>query len=172
MQLRLSKIKLLLSEMRPFMLFFTALFSPLVMLIAQTDKEKTPTSFETLIFPLQPQHSHGSSIIGLPNGDMLAAWFQGNGERTSDDVKIMGSRLKKGSKQWSLPFTMADTYNLPDCNPVLFLNNHNKLFLVWIAVQAHKWECSILRYRTSVNYNGDMAPSWNWQDNILLAPSD
>ena len=39
-------------------------------------------------------------------------------------------------------------------------------------MQAHKWENSILRYRTSVNYNGDAAPSWNWQDNILLAPND
>ena len=67
---------------------------------------------------------------------------------------------------------MADTYDLPDCNPVLFLNNHNKLFLVWIAVQAHRWECSILRYRISENYNTDGAPVWNWQDNILLAPND
>jgi predicted neuraminidase len=161
-----------LSDMRPIILFFAALFSSSVMLVAQTDEEKTPAVFETLIFPLQSQHTHGSSIVSLPNGDVLAAWFQGNGERTSDDVKIMGSRLKKSSKQWSAPFIMADTYNLPDCNPVLFLNNHNKLFLVWIAVQAHKWECSILRYRTSVNYNGDTAPSWNWQDNILLAPND
>jgi predicted neuraminidase len=141
-------------------------------LAAQTATEKVSTAFETLIFPMQPQHTHGSSIVSLPNGDILAAWFQGSGERSSDDVKIMGARLKKGTKQWSVPFLMADTYNLPDCNPVLFLNNHNKLFLVWIAVQAHKWECSILKCRTSTNYDGNGAPVWNWQDNILLAPND
>ena len=139
---------------------------------AQPATEKAPKVFETLIFPMQPEHTHGSSIVSLPNGDILAAWFQGHGERTSDDVRIMGARLKKGSRTWSDPFVMADTYGLPDCNPVLFLNNHNKLFLVWIAVQAHKWECSILRYRTSVNYDGNAAPTWNWQDNILLAPND
>ena len=153
-------------------LFFALCFFSSVRLIAQAEDGKLPTVFEGLIFQTQPQHTHGSSIVSLPNGDVLAAWFQGSGERSSDDVKIMGARLKKGSKQWSAPFTMADTYNLPDCNPVLFLNNHNKLFLVWIAVQAHKWECSILRYRTSINYNGDAAPTWNWQDNILLAPND
>lgn len=139
---------------------------------AQPATEKAPEFFQTLIFPMQPQHTHGSSIVPLPNGDILAAWFQGSGERTADDVKIMGARLKKGSQVWSAPFLMADTYGLPDCNPVLFLNNHNKLFLVWIAVQAHKWECSILRYRISENYNTDGAPVWNWQDNILLAPND
>ena len=140
--------------------------------LAQPATEKAPEVFQTLIFPLQPQHTHGSTIVSLPNGDVLAAWFQGSGERTADDVKIMGARLKKGAHVWSAPFLMADTYNLPDCNPVLFLNNHNKLFLVWIAVQAHKWECSILRYRISANYNTDGAPVWNWQDNILLAPND
>jgi predicted neuraminidase len=139
---------------------------------AQPATETAPEIFQTLIFPMQPQHTHGSSIVTLPNGDILAAWFQGSGERTADDVKIMGSRLKKGAKGWSTPFVMADTYNLPDCNPVVFLNNRNKLFLVWIAVQAHKWECSILRYRISENYVTDGAPVWNWQDNILLAPND
>jgi len=141
-------------------------------MVAQPATEKAPVVFQRLIFPVQPQHTHGSTIISLPNGDVLAAWFQGSGERTADDVKIMGARLKKGAQVWSAPFAMADTYGLPDCNPVLFLNNRNKLFLVWIAVQAHKWECSILRYRTSVNYETDAAPVWNWQDNILLAPND
>ncbi|MEX6689599.1 sialidase family protein [Danxiaibacter flavus] len=146
------------------------LFSCLV--IAQTKIEPVQTVFSGLIFPPQPQHTHGSSIVSLPNGDVLAAWFQGSGERTADDVKIMGARLRKGSKTWSAPFVMADTYGLPDCNPVLFLNNHNKLFLVWIAVQAHRWECSVLKYRTAVRYTDSIAPEWNWQDNILLAPSD
>lgn len=124
------------------------------------------------IFPLQSQHTHGSSIVHLPNGDFLAAWFQGSGERTADDVKIMGARLKKGAKTWSKPFLMADTYHIPDCNPVLFLNHHKKLFLVWIAVQANRWENAILKYRTSENYENDGPPKWDWQGNILLKPDD
>jgi predicted neuraminidase len=170
--LKFSKSQSRVCYMKLAMLFFTFSLFPSGWLTAQTENEKAQTVFEGLIFPAQPQHTHGSSIVSLPNGDVLAAWFQGSGERSSDDVKIMGARLKKGSKQWSAPFTMADTYNLPDCNPVLFLNNHNKLFLIWIAVQAHKWECSILKYRTSFNYDGNAAPTWNWQDNILLAPND
>jgi predicted neuraminidase len=127
---------------------------------------------EEIIFPHQDEHVHGSSLVSLPNGDLLAAWFQGSGERKSDDVRIMGARLQKGSKQWSAPFLLADTPGLPDCNPVLFLNSNGKLFLVWIAVQANRWEHSILRSRTSTDYENSGPPKWDWQDNILLKPDD
>jgi predicted neuraminidase len=126
----------------------------------------------SLIFPFQSQHVHSSSLVSLPNGDLLSVWFQGSGERKSDDVALYGARLKKGAKSWSAPFPMADTPGLPDCNPVMFLNHSKKLFLVWIAVQANRWEFSILKYKTSVNYEGDAAPIWDWQDNILLKPND
>lgn len=125
-----------------------------------------------LIFPGQDKHVHGSSLVRLPNGDYLSVWFYGSGERTADDVKLMGARLKKGDSQWSEPFLMADTPNIPDCNPVLFLNKENKLFLVWIAVQANQWEQSVLRVRTSMNYSKEGAPVWEWQDNILLKPGN
>jgi predicted neuraminidase len=127
---------------------------------------------QMLLFPQQEQHVHGSSIVSLPNGDFLVAWFQGSGERTADDVRIMGARLKKGTSKWSEPFLMADTPDIPDCNPVLFLNAEGKLFLVWIAVQANLWEQSILRFKTTNDYNGNGAPNWTWQDNILLKPDD
>ena len=125
---------------------------------------------ETLIFPQQEKHVHASSLVHLPNGDFLVAWFEGSGERTADDVKIMGARLKKGGKLWSEPFLMADTPLIPDCNPVLFFNSQGKLFLVWMAVQANLWEQSILRVKTSTDFDTSGAPVWNWQDNILLKP--
>ncbi|HLT07451.1 MAG TPA: exo-alpha-sialidase [Cyclobacteriaceae bacterium] len=141
-------------------------------LLGQTVAKDQVVLQEMLLFPMQEQHVHGSSIVSLPNGDFLTAWFQGSGERTADDVKIMGSRLAKGAKGWSEPFELADTPHLPDCNPVLFLNDEGKLFLVWIAVQANRWEHSVLRFRTSSNYQGPGAPVWDWQDNILLKPGD
>ncbi|MDN3687856.1 sialidase family protein [Cyclobacterium jeungdonense] len=127
---------------------------------------------EQLIFPLKENHVHGSSIVALPNGDLLAAWFEGSGERTADDVRIMGARLRKRDSEWGAPFLMADTPGLPDCNPVLFLNQEGKLFLVWIAVQANRWEQSILRLRTSTAFDNVGAPMWDWQDNILLKPGE
>ncbi|MBV5313107.1 MAG: exo-alpha-sialidase [Prolixibacteraceae bacterium] len=139
---------------------------------AQTRNAKNAIVSEEIIFPYQNEHVHGSSIVSLPNGDMLACWFQGSGERTADDVRVMGARLKKGSKTWTTPFLMADTKGIPDCNPVLFLNRKGKLFLFWVAVHANKWEDAILRFRTSTNYKDNDAPVWEWQDDILLKPND
>jgi predicted neuraminidase len=125
-----------------------------------------------LIFPLQEQHVHGSSIIELSNGDLLTCWFQGSGERTANDVAILGARLRKGEVKWSNVFKLADTPGQPDCNPVLFLSKDNTLFLVWIVVQANRWETSILKFRTSTDYEKSLIPNWDWQDIILLKPGD
>jgi predicted neuraminidase len=138
----------------------------------QPPPQKLSRIWETLIFPLQQKHTHACSFLELPNGDMLAAWYYGSGERNSDDVKILGARLKKGSNSWSDSFLLADSPGLPDCNPVLFMNGEGKLFLVWIAIEANMWEFSILRLKTSNDYLGNGAPTWNWQDNILLKPDD
>src|SRR2546423_675864 len=66
-----------------------------------------------LIFPLQNLHAHGSCIVECPNGDLLSCWYIGSGERSADDVKVMGSRMKKGTAKWSEPFLMADTPGFP-----------------------------------------------------------
>ncbi len=136
-------------------------------LIAQEKNLKT-----SFIFPFQDKHVHSSSIIELPNGDMMSCWFEGSGERNANDVQIIGARLKKGSSKWSAPFLMADTPGQPDCNPVLFVDNSNKLWLYWVVVQANQWETSVLKYRTSTDYSKKGAPEWNWQDVILLKPDD
>lgn len=124
----------------------------------------------TLIFPLQEKHVHSSSIVECPNGDMLAVWFYGSGERKSNDVRLRGARLKKGSTDWSPVFEMADTPDLPDCNPVMYIDADDKLWLIWLVVHANRWERGILKYRTSTDYQGKGAPKWDWQDIILLKP--
>jgi predicted neuraminidase len=149
-----------------------ALLFSVANLFAQKKNSYNSIVNEEFIFPPQSEHSHGSSLTALTNGDFLACWFQGSGERKSDDVRIMGSRLQKGKTVWEKPFVMADTPGLPDCNPVLFLNNEQKLFLVWIAVQGNMWEGSVLRTRTTTNYSQPGVPVWEWQDNILLKPGD
>jgi predicted neuraminidase len=121
---------------------------------------------------LQNKHVHGSSIVEAPNGDFLACWFYGSGERKADDVLIQGARLKKGESAWSDVYLMADTPNLPDCNPVLFIDQNERLWLFWIAVQASRWERSILRYRLSTNYQSPGVPHWDWQDIILFQPGE
>jgi hypothetical protein len=123
------------------------------------------------IFPMQLQHCHGSSIVELPNKDLLVAWFQGSGERTADDVAIKGSRYSNKTHKWSEPFIMADVPDFPDINPVLFIDGKSRLWLVWYTVLAYQWQSSILKYRISDNYMKDPgAPVWSWQDMIHIKP--
>ncbi len=150
------------------MSFFTGFNSP-----AQKINAKKGEIYKSqMIFPLQDKHVHSSSIVELPNGDMLSCWFEGSGERSANDVMIKGARLKKGSKTWSNPFVLADTPGHPDCNPVLFINKNKRLFLFWIVVQANRWETSVLKYRYSDDYKKPGAPKWDWQDIILLKPDN
>jgi len=136
-------------------------------LIAQEKNLKT-----SYIFPFQDKHVHSSSIIELPNGDLMTCWFEGSGERNANDVQVKGARLKKGNTKWSQPFLMADTPGQPDCNPVLFVDKEKKLILYWVVVQANRWENSILKYRSSTDYLKNGTPKWDWQDVILLKPGD
>jgi predicted neuraminidase len=127
----------------------------------------------TEIFPMVQEHVHGSTIVELPNGDLLAAWFQGSGERWADDVAIRGARRKAGAAAWSRPFVMADVPGFPDINPILFLDSQNRLWLMWYTVIANQWETSLLEYRLSEDYADQAgAPRWTWQDVLHVKPGD
>ncbi len=125
------------------------------------------------IFPLVREHTHGATIVEFTNGDLLAAWFQGSGERWADDVRIMGARKLKGLDMWSEPFVMADVPGFPDINPVLFLDTKEKLWLVWYVVIANQWSTSLPMIRTSENYTQkEGPPDWKWQEPLFVKPGD
>ena len=147
-------------------------FTVILVLLAPTIAVAAPVNEFENIFPLVKDHVHASSIVECPNGDLLVCWFHGSGERTADDVRIEGARLKKGTGAWTPVFLMADTPGFPDCNPVLFVDGQDRLWLFWIAVLAHRWECSVLKYRRAEDFQGDGPPNWSWQDVIQLKPGE
>ncbi|MBM3879231.1 MAG: hypothetical protein FJ387_05860 [Verrucomicrobia bacterium] len=131
-----------------------------------------PAFASRFIFPPQEKHVHASSIVECPNGDLLACWFHGSGERWADDVVIQGARRPRGASAWGPVFVMADTPGFPDCNPVLFVDPQARLWLFWVCVVANRWEHSLLKYRRAEDYLGAGPPRWSWQDVIVLKPGD
>jgi hypothetical protein len=65
----------------------------------QTGNKSKAIISEDFIFPLQNEHVHGSSIVILPDGDTLAVWFQGSGERTDDEGKSWKWKEMVGQKK-------------------------------------------------------------------------
>src|SRR5690348_5494082 len=126
-----------------------------------------------LIFPLEHWHNHSSSIVELPNGNLLVCWFHGSGERTADDVLIQAARWTKSTGKWSTPFTLADTPGFPETNPTLFIDSKQRLFFFWPLIIAHKWETALMKYRISSDYQqASGPPHWEHQDNIVLIPKN
>ena len=126
-----------------------------------------------LIFPLEKWHNHSSSVVELPNGDLLVCWFHGSGERTADDVLINAARWNHTTGKWSEPFVLADTPGFPETNPVLFLDSRQRLFFLWPLIVAHQWETALMKYRISTDYQqASGPPKWEFQDNIVLIPKD
>ena len=131
-----------------------------------------PEYREELIFPLNPKHNHAPGIVECSDGQLLVSWYRGSGERSADDVSVLGSRLKKGKSTWSEVFVMADFPEFPDCNTAMMIDKHQKLWLFWPIILDNHWESALTNYRTSTNYLAPGSPKWNWQGVIWLKPAD
>jgi predicted neuraminidase len=125
-----------------------------------------------LVFPLHDQHNHAPGIVECPNGDLLVSWYRGTGERSADDVAVLGARKKSGESAWSEPFIMADTPGFPDCNTCMMLDRHGQLWLFWPTIVANTWESCLTNYRTSRDFADPGAPQWDSTGLVLLKPDD
>jgi predicted neuraminidase len=123
-----------------------------------------------LIFPLHALHNHSSCVVELRNGELLTCWYRGSGERTADDVQVLGSRRPRGARAWSEPFLMADHPEFPDCNPAMFVHDDGKLSLFWVTIIANEWHSGLLRHRVANRPERRGAPRWDRDDVILMKP--
>ncbi len=60
----------------------------LTLLVFGFAADEKPFLTGELIFPLEHWHNHASCVVEAPNGDLVACWFHGSGERTADDVRV------------------------------------------------------------------------------------
>jgi arylsulfatase A len=135
-------------------------------------EDAKPTFESSMVFPLDPQHNHAPGVVECPNDDILVSWYRGSGERTADDVVVLGSRKKRGEAAWSKPFEMADTPGFPDCNTTMYVDEKGKLYLFWPVIIANSWESCLTTVRTSTDYAGEGSPKWATNDTMYLKPVD
>ncbi|MCS7025451.1 MAG: exo-alpha-sialidase [Bryobacteraceae bacterium] len=122
------------------------------------------------IFPLDIKHNHASCIVELPNGDLLTCWYRGSGERSADDVQVLGARKRRGSKQWTAPFLLADQPGFPDTNPCLFVDSRQRLWLIWQTIIANEWHTALTQYRITTDWDRPLEPRWQVSEPLLFIP--
>ncbi len=123
-----------------------------------------------LIFPAMHKHNHGSCIVECPNGDLLACWYRGAGEKSADDVAIYASRRKRDGKSWTEPIVIADTPGFPDCNPCMIVDPRKRLWLFYPTILDNHWESAITKYKVSRSYQRPGAPVWEVSEDLPLKP--
>ncbi len=116
--------------------------------------------YETAPFP----SCHASTIVELPNGDILAAWFGGTAEK-EPDVAIWGSRKTNG--KWSEPSELVRERETPCWNPVYFYTNDKRLWLYY------KYGTSPSTWTAGRKYSDDDGKTWSEIEHLpagLLGP--
>jgi len=73
-------------------------------------------------------YNHASTIIELPNGDLVVAWSRGTSEFSADEHVAL-SVLSAGKGKWSAPRVAAAPTTENAGNPVLFLDPKGRLWL-------------------------------------------
>lgn len=131
-----------------------------------------PTVRSELIFPLNAQHNHAPGIAELSDGSLIVSWYRGSGERSADDVAVLGSRLPAGATEWTEPFVMHDTPGFPDCNTALMCDDTGRLLLFWPVILANSWESCLTHVKVSDDPLGGGCPQWSRHDTIHLKPDD
>lgn len=124
-----------------------------------------------LIFSPEKLHNHGSCVVEMPGGGLFACWYRGSGERSADDVAVMGSRLSKSASAWEGPVVLSDTPGFPDTNPCLFVDPQRRLWLFHSTILNNHWESALTRVKVSRDFQKPgRAPVWERSDLLLFRP--
>ncbi len=131
-----------------------ALLAGLTPIPESGDARRVKIALAEFIFEQAPfRECHASTILELPGGELLAAWF--GGEREGDNsVRIWLSR-KPVAGAWSPPEPMTNFSGAPCWNPVLFRDAANRVWLFFkVGPDEESW---VGAYRTS----DDGGKSWS-----------
>jgi predicted neuraminidase len=125
-----------------------------------------------LLFPVEHWHNHSSSIVEHPDGHLLVTWFHGSGERTADDVEVLGAWQRKGTDTWTAPARLADTPGYPDTNPTLFVDRRATLWLLWPTILANEWHTALMKVKTATRWPAGEVPRWDSSEVLHVTPDD
>ncbi|MCL6414649.1 exo-alpha-sialidase [Aestuariirhabdus sp. Z084] len=117
---------------------------------------------------------HAPTLVELPDGRLMAAWFGGSREG-AQDVKIYGAYYDLESGIWSASFALVDPATTSHGtrrfikkmgNPVLFMGPDSQLWLLYVSVSVGGWATSHINLIKSA----DLGQHWGDSKRLVTAP--
>ena len=124
------KIKVSISHLCFLLLFFSD--SP----VLSMEKERIPT-------PAGRPFNHAPTIVELPDGRLIVAWYSGTKEKSRDTAILF--TLRKGEKKWSPPEILVDTPQRAEGNPVLSILG-KEIYCFYSVLWGKGWSTAHLFY--------------------------
>jgi predicted neuraminidase len=101
-------------------------------------------------------YKHPARIEALANGDLYAVYYGGEGEYALD-TGVFGSRLKKGSRQWTRPARLAHDPFRSLGNAVVWQAPGGLVWLFYVVRYGETWSSS----RVQAKVSRDQAATWS-----------
>lgn len=105
------------------------------------------------------ESAHASTVVKMPNGKVLVAWFGGSAEK-APDVAIWSSVNENGV--WLPPVIVADVPNIAHWNPVLFVADTGEIMLFY------KVGSEISSWKTFIKTSGDCGGTWSAAEELVV----
>ena len=117
-----------------------------------------PPIFERVFGPEIPTgpYKHPACLEELANGDLYLVYYGGQGEYTND-TSVFGSRLAKGSAEWTKPVVIAHDPFRSLGNGVIWQGPDGTVWLFYVVRFGATWSDS----RIQVKLSTDGAKTWS-----------
>ncbi|MHC4620617.1 MAG: SUMF1/EgtB/PvdO family nonheme iron enzyme [Planctomycetota bacterium] len=98
-------------------------------LLGLTKEEMVNVGWKIGVPPGLGTNHHNGAVVALPNGDLLAVYYNGFVER-DPDLSVLVVRLRHGSDHWDIPSPWPDFLDGNDASPFIF-NDNGTIWLGW-----------------------------------------
>lgn len=111
--------------------------------------------------------NHAPSVVSLPDGRLLTAWFSGPFEASVDQA-ILGSYSTDGGKSWGKPVVLQDFPHLSDFDPAFIADGKKTLFFFsagrenrYPPVHDEKANVGVSSFKTYVRITDNGGRTWS-----------
>ena len=126
---------------------------------------------EALLPPGNYSTAHSPTLLELPSGDLLCAWFAGTYEGNTD-VCIVCSRLPCGSGKWTEPQLISHDSERSEQNPSLFLAPNGEVWAMYTAQLARAEGKDNMQYTSVVRRQKSTDGGKTWSDYDVMFPRE